>query len=126
MQTPPNTADVREPMQRAGKIDAYGVGTPAEYPKMLYRKGNLTGHKVNELPILIDNKYDVETRCAENAEDEAEALANGWFLTPDLKPRVPSAAELAAKAKDDQIAALKAQLSERGGSIRTPKPEREG
>lgn len=89
-----------------------------EYPKMLYREGgDLADHKVNDTPLLIGGKFACETRIVEDAEEESEALSEGWTVAPD--PGVRTAAQISAAReaeKDAEIALLKAQLAEKMGS----------
>lgn len=107
-------------------------GLFAEYPKMIYKpgKGNtrheLLGGKDGPLPIgngpVSDDGHSLgegffcQTAFVDSVEDEAKALADGWFLSPD-----PAEQALAAKkaeadaAKDREIAELKAEVAKSKG-----------
>lgn len=97
---------------RTAGIPADRPGLGAEYPKMIYRPGkNERHHHVGD-PLKIAGKFECETAFVDTAEDEAEALANGWYLSPD--PEQQKAADEKRKAdtaKDDEIARLKAELA---------------
>ncbi len=105
-------------------IPADRPGLGAEYPKMIYSPGENPRHKHLDQEIPIGNgKYDpvydklapgnhYRTAFVDNPEEEAQALADGWFLSPD---RAAQEAELqkreAEAAKDNRIAELEAQLA---------------
>lgn len=86
----------------------------SDHPKMLYRAGgDLSEHKVNDEPLKIMGKFECETRVVADAQEEAEALAGGWTISPD--PSVQSAAQVVAATiseKDAEIALLRAELAE--------------
>lgn len=86
----------------------------SEYPRMLYRDGgDLNDHKLQDTPLKIMGKFTCDTRIVESSEEEAEAMAEGWAVSPD--PDVQAAAQIAASRdaeKDAEIAMLKAQLEE--------------
>ena len=91
----------------AGNIGADGIGIPSEYPKMLYKSGEAVGHDLDEKPLAIDNRKGdkaVQTLIVQSADEEAEALADGWFMTPAL---TLTPEQLKQKEIDD----LKAQLA---------------
>lgn len=46
------------------------------WPRMLYRDGN---------EYHVWDRHHVATRIVNSEEEESEALANGWRLTPDRK-----------------------------------------
>lgn len=119
--------DLTEAQKRLADIagipaDRPGLG--AEYPKMVYRPGvnHRHHHMSNPLPIgngAYDKAADrlapgveCETAFVDSEEDEAEALADGWFLSPDpaLQEKQKFKAEADA-AKDNRIAELEAQLA---------------
>ena len=52
-----------------------------EYPKMLFRAGELRDHHLNAEPIKIANSYDAETLIVETADEELAALEAGWHVT---------------------------------------------
>ena len=52
-----------------------------EYPKMLFRAGELSNHHLNAEPIKIANLYDAETLIVETADEELAALETGWHTT---------------------------------------------
>lgn len=99
------------------------------YPLMLYRAGgDLFDHRLHDEPLKIMGKFECETRIVLDAQEEAEALADGWTVSPD--PSVQSAAQVVAQTvaeKDAEIELLRAQLAEaqrrKGG--RPPKAEPE-
>lgn len=108
------TEKQKEMAQIAG-IPADRPGLGGEYPKAVYRKG--VGEQLYGEPFkTAGNKLDVAT--VENAEEEAEALALGWYLSPDLEAeqkRIDAMAE-----KDAEIARLQAQLAASGEEKRRP------
>lgn len=89
----------------------------SDYPKMLFRTGgDMEEHKIGGEPLLIQGKYTCDTLIVEDAQEEADALADGWGVSPD--PDVQSAAQTIAaqlSEKDDEIAALRAQLAKFDG-----------
>lgn len=52
-----------------------------DYPKMLYRAGELRDHHLNAEPIKIANQYDAETLIVDDADAELAALEAGWHIT---------------------------------------------
>ncbi len=102
-------------MAKVAGIPADRPGLNSEYPKMIYRPGQNPRHVLLNEPLLIAGKFECETALVDSAEDEAEALANGWFLSPDPAEQQKHAAKVAeARAKDDRIAELERQLAEQG------------
>ncbi len=97
---------------RTAGIPADRPGLGAEYPKMIYRPGKNERHQhVNE-PLKIAGKFECETAFVDNAEEEAEALGSGWYLSPDPEhQKVADAKRREERAKDDEIARLKAELA---------------
>lgn len=115
-----------EQLTEAQKLMARIAGVPAdrpglgdEYPKMIYRPGSNPRHMLLGEPLKIAGKFECETALVDTAEEEAEALASGWFLSPDPAEQKKFADKLAAeRAKDDEIAELKRQLEARGGEVK--------
>lgn len=68
--------------------DRPGLG--AEYPKAVYRRAVASqDHKVLGEPIKVQGKYEVETATVHSADEELQALEQGWALTPaDADPAV--------------------------------------
>lgn len=93
-------------------IPADRPGLGGEYPKAVY-KGDAEGTDRLLLgsPILVAGEFAVKTATVNDETEELEALEQGWFLSPDLKAEV--AKRTALQEKDDEIAALKAQLGGR-------------
>jgi hypothetical protein len=90
-----------------GKIDANGIGIPSEYPKMLYKRekgAKLTDHALAEKPLKIDGRDDLATLTVNSPDDEANAIADGWFYSPSLTLT-------AEQEKDREIADLKRQVA---------------
>ena len=52
-----------------------------DYPKMLYRAGELRDHHLNAEPVKIANQYDAETRVVVGEDEELTALNEGWHTT---------------------------------------------
>jgi len=106
-------------------IPANRPGLLGEYPKMLYRAGPGKAHTYQNVPLKMQGEYSADTLVVENAEEEREALAEGWGLTPDGKEPAPAAG---MAEKDEEIAALKVLLEasiaqqEKRGPGRPPKP----
>lgn len=130
--------DLTETQKRFAKIAGVPADRPnlgAEYPKMVYRPGKNPRHHLLDKPLPIGNGkvsgeklapgFECETALVDSAEDEAEALADGWFLSPDPDvQKVEAEKRQAEQAKDDEIAQLKAQLAQQGekrGPGRPPK-----
>lgn len=112
----------------AGQIaQAQIAGVPAdranlggEYPKAVYREGE--GAILNGVPFKINGKL-IDTATVDNEEEEAEAISQGWYLTPDLTAEQKRRDEIAEK--DAEIEALRAQLGEKRGPGRPPRPREE-
>lgn len=93
----------------------------SEYPKMLYRASDDgTAHKLGDVPIAIHGKYTCDTLVVLDAQEEVDALAEGWTIAPD--PEAMNAAQIAAQrdaekdalllSQADELALLRAQLEE--------------
>ncbi len=111
-----------------------------EYPRMLYRKTDkpvtqeyADAAGLKDEPMVI-NSYDgllCETRVA-NSLDEAEILSSeGWDVTPRAAHGLSEGIAAQTSAKDDEIAALKAELARvnsepKRGPGRPPKPVDDG
>ena len=95
----------------AGLIDNNGIGNPGEFPRVLFKKGSATDHLLAEKPLKIDNR-DITTMTVNNLSEQAEALANGWFFTPDLV-KTPD------QLKDEELASLRAQVAEKNDKPKT-------
>ncbi|QPQ55588.1 hypothetical protein IC614_03020 [Allosphingosinicella flava] len=89
---------------------------------------------MGDIPLKVMGKYECETMIVEDAQEEADALAEGWGVSPN--PDVQSAAQIQAATvaeKDAEIALLRAQLAKfdgdgdghPGGSRRGRKPKAE-
>lgn len=97
----------------AGEINPDGTGVPTEYPRMLFKAGKPNGHLLAEKPLKVQGEHEVQTRTVGSAVEEAEALADGWFLNPSL---IKTAAQIKAEedaAKDAELAKLRAQVAEK-------------
>lgn len=117
------TADQKRQADIAG-VPANRPGLGDEYPKMIYRPGENPRHMHMGEPLLIGNGsyneraerlsegYECETAFVDSAEDEAQALEDGWFLSPfpDLQEKQAAKME-ASRDKDNRIAELEAQLA---------------
>lgn len=125
-------------MARTAGVPANRVGLGAEYPKMVFRPGDNPRHQLENKPLKIGNGpeaspdrlspgYDCEIAYVDSAEDEAQALAGGWFLSPDpVEQKRAEAQRIADQAKDARIAELEAQLAdqpEKRGPGRPPKAQ---
>jgi hypothetical protein len=92
-------------------IPADRPGLGAEYPKAVYKKDDEQGADrtyLNE-PLLVGGKHAVKMATVENAEEEAEALEQGWFLSPDLEVEQKKRDLMAEK--DAEIAELREKLA---------------
>ena len=105
-------------------IPADRPGLGAEYPKMVYKPGENDRHMHMNEPLKIGNGAlnkvgdklspgrEYQTGFVDNPDDEAEALADGWLISTDPGQQIKHQAKAKAdRAKDDEIAALKAQLA---------------
>jgi hypothetical protein len=107
------------------RLDKDAQNTSSEYlsayPRMMYRKTEdeettvLTTHSDGRpREVRIDNQFAgllCDTVIAESA-DEAEALtADGWDISPQAAHGVVTGMAAATTAKDDEIAALRAELA---------------
>lgn len=118
--------EAQKKMAQIAGIPADRAGLGAEYPKMVFRPGVNPRHQLENKPLLMGNgpsKHadaltpgtDSEIAYVDSPEDEALAIANGWFLSLD-----PSAqkAELERRLidveKDMRIADLEAQVAVQG------------
>ncbi len=112
-------------MAKIAGIPADRPGIGAEYPKMVYRPGVNERHMLLGERLKIAGRFECETALVDNPDDEAEALASGWFTSPDPEVQEQEAAKREAElAKDREIADLRAQLAasnERRGPGRPPK-----
>jgi len=112
-------------MKIAG-IPADRPGLGAEYPKMVYKPGTNDRHIHMNQPLKIGNGalnrvgdklepgQEYQTGFVDSPEDEMEALADGWLLSTDPGEQARQALKAAdERAKDDEIALLKAQLAEK-------------
>jgi hypothetical protein len=116
--------------------DAYYDSAPlADYPRMLYRKTDVEQTQEsadalstsNEPPMVI-NRFDAggkkvlcETIVANNLDDAETLSRDGWEVSPAAAYGMTGGLAAATSAKDDEIAALKAQLA-----ARDDQPERRG
>lgn len=99
-------------MARTAGVPADRPGLGGEYPKMIYRPGKNDRHCLMSEPLKIAGKFECETAFVDSPEDEAQAMAEGWFLTPDPAEQAAVIEKRKADtAKDDEIAALRAQLA---------------
>lgn len=119
------TEGQRKQAQIAG-IPADRPGLGAEYPKMIYKPGGSNSRHMHlSEPLLVGNgEYDKNTQTlkpghecqtafVDDAEDEAAALADGWFLSPDPAEQARATAKQEIeRAKDDRIAELEAMLEQ--------------
>lgn len=107
-------------------IPANRPGLGAEYPKMVYKPGSNDRHYHMNQPLLMGNGAlnrggdrldpgaEYQTAYVDNSEDEAEALAEGWMLSTDPNEQARQALKaVEERAKDDEIALLRAQLAEK-------------
>lgn len=107
-------------------IPADRPGLGAEYPKMVYRPGPNERHVHMNQPLKIGNGalnrvgdkleagQEYETAFVDDPDDEAQALADGWLLSTDPGEQARYALKVAEeRAKDDEIALLRAQLAEK-------------
>jgi hypothetical protein len=114
---------------RTAGIPADRPGLGAEYPKMVYRPGENERHMHMNQPLKIGNGtlnsvgdklspgIEYQTAFVDSPEDEVEALADGWMLSPDPGQQAKHEAKVKLeRAKDDEIATLKAQLAGKGRS----------
>ncbi|WP_380778064.1 hypothetical protein [Sphingomonas sp. R86520] len=107
------------------RLDKDAQNTSSEYlsayPRMMYRMTDveettvLTTHNDGRpREVRIDNQFAgllCDTIIAETA-DEAEALtADGWDISPQAAHGVVTGMAAATTAKDDEIAALRAELA---------------
>lgn len=125
-------------------VPANRPGLGDEYPKMVYRRGDNPRHILTNEALPVGNgAYDArtdklgkgeqyETAFVDNAEDEAQAVADGWLLSVDPVAQEKHALRVAAeREKDDEIARLRAELAgrtadpEKRGPGRPPKPQPE-
>lgn len=130
--------DLTETQKRFAKIAGVPADRPGlgeEYPKMVYRPGTNPRHHLLDKPLPIGNGkvageklspgFDCETALVDSADDEAQALADGWFLSPDPAAQAAEVEKRnAERAKDDEIAALKAQLANQGEKRGPGRPPR--
>ena len=92
-----------------------------EYPKMLYRKTDKEEHYVQTThpdgepkTWLVINRFHgllCETVVAESLDDAETLAADGWDSSPEAAHGVVSGTRAATSAKDDEIAALQAELA---------------
>lgn len=121
------TAEQKKLAQIAG-VPADRPGLGAEYPKMVYKPGDNPRHMHLNEPLAIGNgKHDkvsdrlskgfhCETAFVDSAEDEMQALEEGWFLSPFPEEQEKQTERQAVeRAKDDRIAELEAQLAAQSG-----------
>jgi hypothetical protein len=102
------TEKQKEMAQIAG-IPADRPGLGDEYPKAVYRKGKgeqLYGEPFKTAGLALD------VATVSNAEEEAEAIELGWYLSPDLEAEQKRKDAMAEK--DAEIEALRSQLAEAG------------
>lgn len=110
---------------KSAGIPADRPGYGAEYPKAVYREDKAGKDRtLNNSPILVQGKFAVETATVNDEQEEAEALEQGWFLSPDLSAETKKRDALADK--DAEIASLRAQIEQnaadqRRGPGRPPK-----
>ncbi len=142
MRPPVETRMTTENQQNAGgqrRLDDegrpyYDQAPLSEYPRMMYRKTDVEqtqeyADAIDGLkdPPMVINRYAgllCETKIAHDAS-EAEALStDGWDLTPAAAHGQEDGLAKQTSAKDDEIAALKAQLA--ASLAQTPEPERRG
>ena len=90
-----------------GRIDADGVGTTETYPRMMYKAAEKgaqpADHLLSDKPLKIGGA-DVQTTIINDAEEEAIALADGWFFNPSLT-LTPE------QANDKELAELREQVA---------------
>lgn len=111
--------DGQKAAARMAGIPADRAGLLAEYPKAVYRAGE--GAVYLGEPFKIGGHL-IDTATVENAAEEADALEQGWFLTPDLKAE-QARRDIVAE-KDAEIDELRAQLAateQRRGPARPPR-----
>lgn len=132
----PNAGGIE--MRRADGTIYYDAAIRSEYPRMMYRKTDVE-EKVQQTDsaakcgetFLITNNYGTakspllcETAIA-NDLDEAETMtADGWDTSAAAAHGQAEGLAKAASAKDDEIAALKAQLAEMAPKERKPRAVR--
>lgn len=95
---------------------ALQMGNPGwgdEYPRMMYRAADsMADHVHINTPLLIGGTFTCETRTVANADEQAEAEADGWHASPDPAAQAKQQeARDAIAAKDAEIANLRAQLA---------------
>jgi len=121
-------------MRMAG-IPADREGLGAEYPKMLYRKTDIEDRHIQTdastkcgETYLVQNNYGgllCDTMIV-NSPDEAEALAlEGWDVSPRAAHGQVDGLAKQVSAKDEEIAALRAQLAAQTAADK-PETERRG
>lgn len=108
----------------------------AAFPAMLYRKTDVEDRHVlsiddkgREREFTVRNLFGghlCETVIVED-QDQAEALAeDGWDVSPAAAHGVVSGLAVAVSAKDEEIAALRAQLAASQAITADPDPTRRG
>jgi uncharacterized membrane protein len=112
----------------------YDAAPLSEYPRMMYKATDVEQTQpfadqiadLKDKPMVI-NRFSgllCETMIAHSA-DEAEVLAtNGWDVTPQAAHGVADGLVKATSAKDDEIAALKAELARRDAAASPEEPRR--
>lgn len=115
--------DIKDELTEGQKKAAKTAGIPsdrpglgADYPKAVYKKDDADGADRLHLgkPLAVAGKHNVKTATVANAEEEEEALAQGWFLSPDLEAEEKKLSAL--QEKDAEIARLQEQLASQGST----------
>jgi hypothetical protein len=102
-------------------IPADRPGLGAEYPKAVYiTDAEGTDRTLLGKPLLVQGKYSVRTATVANAEEEAEAIEQGWRLSPDMEAEAKKMSEL--QERDAEIARLREQL-EKSNEMAGVKPQ---
>jgi len=148
MRSPSESRMTQEGQQNAGgqrRTDEngkpyYDQAPLSDYPRMMYRKTDVEqtqeyADAISGLkdPPMVINRFGgllCETMIAHSL-DEAEVLAtNGWDITPQAAHGVTDGLAVATTAKDDEIAALRAELAARDAQVEAltapaPKPTKQ-
>lgn len=100
-------------------IDDYGpVGQNldvTDYPRALYRKGDLSKHKLGDVELKVQGKYSVETMTVANADEELAAMEDGWFGTPKEAEDAATEAELEKAVQKTEAALAKTVTAKSAG-----------
>lgn len=144
LRTPADSVMAMEGQQNAGGMRRVVQGTGfayydaaplSDYPRMMYRKTDreqLQEHAdavgLKDAAMVI-NRFDgllCETVIAESLTDAETLSADGWETSPQAAYGLATGIASATSAKDEEIAALRAQLAaatEKRGPGRPPKPQ---